>query len=85
MRFKLDLTFEQSHHLMNHMITKLTLLKAPPFFSSIELNGDVFIINYRRSLEIPPTTYRCGTNEYNVILEWFKPYMRDCKLDQLGI
>jgi hypothetical protein len=67
--------------------------------TSIELESDSFLIKYKKYVErtgsiettqmIIEKTAQFETpgrpSEYDVIMDWFKPKMRDYKLEELGI
>ena len=59
--------------------------------SSIELQTEEFIIRYKRNtfeykvFDEKPIIICKGTKEYDVVINWFKPKMRDYKLEELGI
>jgi hypothetical protein len=88
MIFKLDLTTELADDLINYL--------GPPTFkhdglmnvrnvSAIELDDEMFFIKYKRYIDEKPIIIWKGSKDYDVIMEWFKPKMRDYKLEELGI
>lgn len=101
MIFRLDLTGEQADDLMNYLggltsngnyISDQYTLSFFRFFissifaiSSIELQTEDFVIRYKRHIERSPIVIYKGTKEYDVVINWFKPKMRDYKLEELGI
>ena len=95
MIFRLDLTGEQADDLMNY-IGGLTQFQKKTkngnyisdqytYISSIELQTDEFLIRYKKYIERSPMAICKGSKEYDVIMKWFKPKMRDYKLEELGI
>lgn len=101
MIFRLDLTGEHQYDLMNYIggLTPngnyISDQYTPSFFrffinsifaiSSIELQTEEFVIRYKRHIERSPMVICKGTKEYDVVINWFKPKMRDYKLEELGI
>jgi hypothetical protein len=101
MIFRLDLTLEQQDDLMNYiggLTTNGNYISdqyTPSFFrffinsifaiSSIELQTEEFVIRYKKHIERSPMVICKGTKEYDVVINWFKPKMRDYKLEELGI
>ena len=88
MIFRLDLTEEQKGDLMNYLGG---LIPRGPYtyISSIELQTEAFLIRYKkfaiRYNKRSPMVIWKGSKEYDVIMNWFKPKMRDRKLEELGI
>ena len=84
MRFKLDLTTELADNLFSYLGG---LMNRTQFrnISAIELDDEMFFVKYKRYLDKKPTIIWKGSKDYDVIMEWFKPKMRDYKLEELGI
>ena len=91
MIFRLDLTEEQKGDLMNYLgglqsILSVIIPRGPyTYISSIELQTEAFLIRYKKYIERSPMVIWKGSKEYDVIMNWFKPKMRDRKLEELGI
>lgn len=85
MIFRLDLTGEQADDLMNYIGGLIPFRSRFTYISSIELQTDEFLIRYKKYIERSPMAICKGSKEYDVIMKWFKPKMRDYKLEELGI
>ncbi len=81
MRFKLDLTTELADNLFNYLGGLMNVRNI----SAIELDDEMFFIKYKRYIDEKPIIIWKGSKDYDVIMEWFKPKMRDYKLEELGI
>ena len=81
MIFRLDLTIELADNLFNY----LGVLMNVRNISAIELDDEMFRIKYKRYIDEKPIIIWKGSKDYDVIMEWFKPKMRDYKLEELGI
>ena len=85
MIFRLDLTEEQADDLLNYLGGLISFRSRFRYISSIELQTDEFLIRYKKYIERSPMAICKGSKEYDVIMKWFKPKMRDYKLEELGI
>jgi hypothetical protein len=91
MIFRLDLTIELADDLTDLGQTFFLLkrweinTRSVRNISSIELDGEMFRIKYKRYIDEKPIIIWKGSKDYDVIMEWFKPKMRDYKLEELGI
>lgn len=81
MIFRLDLTIELADNLFNYLGGLMNVRNI----SAIELDDEMFRIKYKRYIDEKPIIIWKGSKDYDVIMEWFKPKMRDYKLEELGI
>jgi hypothetical protein len=90
----LILTQQQSEELQSYLVEKVipkagSVGKTYLFLTKIEFDADEesFTVHYKKTLERKPSILRkdSGSNEYNILLDWFKPHIRDYKLEQIGI
>jgi hypothetical protein len=84
MIFRLDLTTELADDLINYLGGLMTRNQFT-HVSSIELGEEMFLIKYKKYIDRRPMIIWKGSKEYDIIMEWFKPKMRDFKLEELGI
>ena len=85
MIFRLDLTIELADNLFNYLGGLISFRSRFRYISSIELQTEAFLITYKKYGEKSSMVIWKGSEEYDVIMNWFKPKMRDYKLEELGI
>ena len=85
MIFRLDLTEEQADDLLNYLGGLISFRSRFTHISSIKLQTEAFLIKYKKYGEKSSMVIWKGSEEYDVIMNWFKPKMRDYKLEELGI
>lgn len=90
----LILTQQQSEELQSYLVEKVipkagSVGKTYLFLTKIEFDADEesFTVHYKKALERKPSILRkdSGSNEYNILLDWFKPHIRDYKIEQIGL
>ncbi len=90
----LILTQQQSEELQSYLVEKVipkagSVGKTYLFLTKIEFDADEesFTVHYKKALERKPSILRkdSRSNEYNILIDWFKPHIRDYKLEQIGL
>lgn len=94
MRLKLNLTWDQRDDLSSRglelipsglvwKISKVEFIKDENY-NNVTWKG-LFILHFLSHWEHDPVTIPAGSPYYSILLEWFKPRVRDWKLEELGI
>jgi len=97
----LILTQQQSEELQSYLVEKVipkagSVGKTYLFLTKIEFDAveESFTVHYKKALERKPSILRKDSgsnkhlnmnNEYNILLDWFKPHIRDYKIEQIGL
>ena len=89
---------ELQSYLVEKVIPKAgSVGKTYLFLTKIEFDADEesFTVHYKKALERKPSILRKDSvpiglaqlhlMEYNILLDWFKPHIRDYKLEQIGL
>jgi len=93
-KLALILTQQQSEELQSYLVEKAvpqagSVGKTYLFLTKIEFDEDEesFTVHYKKALERNPSILRkdSGSNEYNILLDWLKPHIREYKIEQIGL